>query len=1123
MADRGLPSEDPVVTTSPAGPPSDGPMQRLLASLAGLRQPPTPTAETANGADDPAFLATAKLRAAMAAFLLSGTAIAPADARACWRPLLEHLCALHRAHGLPETALLAENLPGLLVHRLVVALPEAPDQAFREMEVIKDTILAVTGSDTSHALDSAGLRTAAALGPVRVRQCAVEWIDRWQTVTKSCLAMSPRTSIEALGETSLKMAPVPLGQPSANLTTPAYSLLFPAPFVQEGLRFLALVSNRVTLFSAHLQRIDDATLTPLTRALFTLALVDEYLTTPERGAVVPPPLLAQFQHTVREIDPAIMIPPLEANKMVRSREEVRVSTALSRVSPRSACAPPGTLMARVRTDVAVFDPDVPFLSSSALAVFQPAVSSLLQLGEQPSAGAQQRLLALLQQTWTLIQNTNSPSVVINTLIDAGFTPSHCTHYLSALEGFLAAGVPARTPAGHGLGEVQQLFGCIALAGSNVFGLAREYGYYANYVKTFRRVQGASEHTHGRLCEAVGLSGGVLSQTLARIMGPAVPTEHLASLRRALVGEFETAERRFSSGQPSLLRETALIWIDVYGQTHWDITPTTPATPLSALLPVGQPSHAPSVHLAAATQIRFPALEGIHPNVLADPGFVPYVLALVVGDALRATCSAAYLPRPVEFALRVLAWARDFGLGYLPTVEGHRTKLGALITLLEPAARGGLGPTMQMADNIEQLLRELYVISRGAVEQLRPLVQLQPPPPPEVGTSLLLISMYALAARGVLQDLAERADPLIRQLEDAIVLLRLHMRTLSAFFECRFESDGRRLYAVVGDTPDRLGPWPPEAMGDAVSQYCSMYHDAKRALVASLASLRSVITETTAHLGVCDELAAQVSHEDNVLAVVRREIHGFLSVVSGIHARASKLLSGDQVPGFCFMGQFLARWRRLSACYQAARAAAGPEPVAEFVQELHDTWKGLQTERAVVVAPLVSSADQRAAAIREVMAHAPEDAPPQSPAADRVVLTSRRDLGAWGDYSLGPLGQTTAVPDSVDLSRQGLAVTLSMDWLLMNELLRVTDGVFRASAFRPLAGPESPRDLEVRDAGNSLPAPMPMDAQKPEAYGHGPRQADREGAPHSNTPVEDDEMSPEDTVAPPTDLPLTSYQ
>lgn len=1109
MSDSALQVPAPAGMTPPSAPPPNGPLQVLLGSLTNLRRPPSPSSEPAGSADEPAFLSAAKLRAATAAFLLSGAAVGPAEARACWHPLLEQLCALHRAHGLPETALLAENLPGLLVHRMAVALPETPEAAFREMDVIKDTVLAITGSDTTHALEAAGLRTTAALGPVRVRQCAVEWIDRWRTVTQSCLAMNPRTSLEALGEMSLKMSPVPLGQPGANLTTPAYSLLFPSPIVQEGLRFLALVSNWVTLFSAHLQRIDDAALTPLTRALFTLALVDEYLTTPDRGAVVPPPLLAQFQHTVREIDPAIMIPPLEATKMVRSREEVRVSTALSRVSPRSACAPPGTLMARVRTDAAVFDPDVPFLSASALAIFRPAVTGLLQLGEPPSAGAQQRLLALLQQTWALVQNSNSPSVVINTLIDAGFTPAHCTQYISALEGFLVAGVPARTPPGHGLSEIQQLFGCIALAGANVFGLAREYGHYAGYVKTFRRIQGASEHTHGRLCEAVGLSGGVLSQTLARIMGPAVPTEHLASLRRTLVGEFETAERRFSAGQPSLLRETALIWLDVYGQTHWDLTPTTPATPLSALLPVGPPSHAPSVHLAAATKIRFPALEGIHPNVLADPGFVPYVLALVVGDALRATCNAAYLPRPIEFALRVLAWARDFGLGYLPTVEGHRTKLGALITLLEPATRAGVGPTMQMADNIEQLLRELYVIARGAVEQLRPAVQLPPPQPPEVGSSLLLISMYALAARGVLQELAERADPLVRQLEDAIVLLRLHMRTLAAFFECRFESDGHRLYAVVADAHERLGPWRPGAMGDAVSQYCGMYHDAKRALVASLAGLRSVVTETTAHLGVCDELAAQVSHEGNVLAVVRREIHGFLAIVSGIHARASKLMSGDQVPGFCYMSQFLARWRRLSAGYQAARAATGPERVAEFVQELHDTWKGLQTERALVVAPFASSADQRTAAIQEVMAHATEDAPP-SPAADLVVLTNRHDLGAWGDYSLGPLGQPTVVPDSVDLSPQGLAATLSMDWLLINELLQVTDGVFRASAFRPSAGPEAPGDLEAQDAGGSTPEPTTPGPQDTQARAPSTRPAGRETVPWPNTPVEDDEMTPQET-------------
>ncbi|ARS01749.1 tegument protein UL37 [Macacine alphaherpesvirus 1] len=1114
------PRQDPGATASPAAPPeddrpttppgdvppshpADGPLQSLLAALTRLAAAgPAPRAETPAEAEDDAVLLAAKLRAAIAAFLLSSAPIRVADARTHWRPLLERLCALHGAHGLPETAVLAENLPGLLAHRLALALPEAPERAFEAMDDLRAGVLAAASPEATRLLEAAGLRTAAALGPARTRQCVAEWTDRWRAVSESCLRLDPRAAGAAPGDAAPPASPIPLGQPAAGLTTPAYSAIFPAPFVQQGLRFLARASNWATLFSAHLQRVDDATLTPLTRALFTLSLVDEYLTTRDRGIVAPPRLLEQFEHTVREIDPAIMIPPIEANKMVRSREEVRVSAALNHLTPRSARAPPGTLMTRVRTDAAVFDPEEPFLSSSALAIFQPAVSSLLGSGEPPSAGAQRRLLALLHQTWALIQNTGSPSVVINALIDAGFTPLHCSHYLSALEGFLATGGAARGLAGPGLSEIQQLFGCIALTGANVFALAREYGYHSGYVRAFRRIQDACEQTHARLCEAAGLAGGVLSQTLARVMGPVTPTEHLASLRRALVAEFESAERRFGAGRPSPLRETVLIWVDVYGQTEWDITPAAPATPAAALLSAGQPGHAPSVLLAAATRIRFPALDGVPPAVLADPGFAPYALALVVGDALRTTCRAAYLPRSLAFALRVLAWARDFGLGYLPTVDGHRTKLGALITLLEPGVSAtGPIPTMQMAENIEQLLRELHAIVHGAIEQLRPVAQLPAVPPPEVATSLLLISMYALAARGVLADLGARADPLIKQIEDAAVLLRIHMRTLSAFFECRFESDGGRLYAVVGEAPDRLGPWAPDAVADAVSRYCGAYHDTKRALTAALAGLRAVITEAMAHMGVCDALATQVSPDGNVMTTVLREVHALVTVAGGIHARASRLLAGEHVPGFCFMGHFLARWRRLAAAYHAARTATGPRRVAEFVRELHDTWMGLQSDRAVVAAPTGSTTEQRASAVREVLATVDEDGSPPDSAEGRWVLTSRRDLGAWGDYSMGPLGTTTVPPDSVDLSPQGLAVMLGMDWLLMNEMLQVTDGVFRSSAFRPFPGPDPPRDLEVREEGSALPLP---DSPPPRGADPTPApQADQPTGPR-NVPEEDDD-------------------
>ncbi|BAP00716.1 tegument protein UL37 [Pteropodid alphaherpesvirus 1] len=1055
----------PTTTTSTTS------LRLLLDTLGGLSaqppaSPPHSPLGTQPSSDGPAFLVTARLRAALAAFLLAPTPISRAELRALWTILLERLCGFHRLYSLPETALIIENLPGLILHRLDVGLPKEPDQAFQTMEDIKSLVLMLTDAITTKNFEEAGLRTTAPLGPVPIRQHAVAWVEQWLAVSKNCLAINPRTSAATATEAPLKMAPMPLGQPGANLIAPKYSLLFPSPFVQEGLRFLARASNWVTLFSTHLQCIDDASLTPFTRALFTLSLVDEYLTTADQGVVVPPQLLSRFQTTVREIDPQILIPPIEAGKMSRSREEVRVSSALSTLTPCATSAPPGTLMTRVRTDVAVFSASASFLSASALAIFQPAITNLLQHGEALDSEAQARFLALLQQTWTLIQNTHTPSAAIQTLISAGFTPSHCNHYLSALEGFLVSG---GAPGPSTLSEIQQLFGCIALTGSQIFTLAQDYGPYADYVRAFKRLQSTSEYQHVKLCEAVGLSGGGLKHILARIMGPITPTEHLASLRRALVGEFEVAERRFSAGQPSLLRETVLIWLDVYGQTKWDITPTTPAVP-AALLSANQATHSPAVHVAAATQIHFPKHDGIYPNVLADPQFTPYVMALVVGDALRATCRAAYLPRPIDFACRVLAWARDFGLGYVPTVEGHRTKLGALITLLEPATHPKHIPTLQMADNIEQLLRDLHAIVKGAVSQISHVVRLPPLEPPEVGTSILLMSLYALAARGVLMGLIERADPLIQQLEDAIVLLRLHMTTLTAFFECRFESDGRRVYAIPGDTAEKLGPWRPDSMADAVSQYCGMYHDAKRALVTALAGLKSVIVEATAHLGVCEGLVVQVHHEHSVLSNVLQEIQSFVLLVTGIHARASKLLAGDQVPGFFYMGHFLSRWKHLSTSYQAVQTTTGPELVADFVRELHETWRGLQNERLVASPALTSTTEQRTSAVGEILANVEEDAGTIPTLVKFALISKRCDLTAWGDYNAGPLDRPTMYPESIDLTPQGLSVLLGMDWLMMNELLQVTDGVFRASALRR-PSQDTPQDVEVREAGSARSPPV----------------------------------------------------
>ncbi|ADO13790.1 tegument protein UL37 [Saimiriine alphaherpesvirus 1] len=1032
------------------------------------------------------FLLVARLRAAFASFLLAPTAAAPEHVRSGWPRLISLLCELHRGLSLTETALLLENLPGLAVHHIDVAVPRDRAGACRDMSAVIACVRKMAGPETVDALEELGLRTSSPLGPISTQRNVLDWVQRWLAVTKSMHEADPRESADFSSAPPLKnLATLPLGQPGAGLAAPKYHLIFGAPFVQRGLRHLAEVGNRVCVVGAYLRRADDAALTPLARALFTLALVDEHVPS---GGGVPSLLVQRFRRDVALVDPTIMIPPLEANPMPRTRGEVRISSALSTRTPGVTCAPPGTLITRVRTDSDVFGTHPEHVSASALAVFQPAVSSLLQAGEtEATPEVRQRMLGLLHETWARLQNTTSADVALATLVDAGFTPANCAAYLSALEGFLASGhlvasadsgeKDARGLDGRELGEIQQLFGCISILGRGIFQLAREYGPHAEYVKTFKRIQAACEQRHAQLSHAAGLSQGVLGQALARIMSPTTPTEHLAALRRALVDEFEVAERRFNEGHPSLLREPVMAWVDIYGQTAWDVAPPTPhfGPTAASLLPTGPTAYDSTAHVIAAAAICFPAFGFTNPDILTDPGFAPYVMALVVGDALETTARVAYLPSSLAFAVRVLAWARDFGLGYLPSVSGHRTKIGALITLLGPGMKDGEPPpTIQTVESVEQLLQELYQIVRVASEQIDPRVRLRSVAQPTVANSLLLVSMYALSARGSLHELAARADPLAQQLEDAMVLLRVHMSSLAAFFECRFESDGGRLFALPyavagGAAPEpRLGPWSPDVVADAVSRYCGGYHDAKLAYTTALAGLRALSAEASALLSACEGLASQAAAGDTVLASALREIGSFSLMINNTHACAARLLTGGQVPGFAPMSRFLARWRTIAGAYATATAAAGPEPVADFVHQLREAWIGLRLESAQPTAETPCfSPEQRALAVREILASAvgsneigdgsPGDGSP-------VTLTDRHNLGAWEEYNPDPLKRPTVYPSSINMTPESISAAVNTEWVMTGHLLQVMDGVFRTSAPPSLtqrsSAPHGSADIEV---------------------------------------------------------------
>ncbi|AMB16997.1 tegument protein [Macropodid alphaherpesvirus 1] len=1009
----------------------------------------------------PMLLRSAKLRAAIATFLMAPSPIPPDMIKKSWGPLLHHLRVLHKTHNLPETAIFLENLPGLFLHRLDVVLPDDNTQMFVTIKDLKEFIGLLTGPEYNDVLKDTGLRVTSALGPVNIRQLTTDWLAKWEVALNTCLAVNPHVTA-TIGEAAFELLFVPLGHTSIPLITPHYSLIFPSPLVQECLRRLAQLSNWMTLFSIYLQQINSESLTPLTRALFTLAMVDECLTDPVRGAIIPPKLLSRFKKTVQDIDPMVMIPPLEANKTLRSRGEIRISSALNHLTPKSTTMLPGTLLSRVRTDSEVFSPQTSLLSPPSLAIFQPAILSILNRDSVLTPAAAQQLLGGLQTAWAHLQHTSSPSQALSVLVSAGFTLQNCTAYLTALEGLLVSNTIDTQTNGAGLSEIEQLIGCVSITGMHIFTMAAGYGYDVSYVRRFRQLQRQSEFVHIKLNEAVGLAKGVLSQTLAKIMGPRSQADHVKNLRRGLVEEFEALEHRFSTSQFNPVNEAMMVWLDVYGQTAWDITPIAPTT---TFLSVTDRSGTDQMaYVTAATQISFPNHDGISANILADPGFAPYALALVVGDALHATHRAAYHPKHIEFVLGVLKWARDFGLGYLPTIDGHRTKIGALVTLLEPGLDPTHTPTMQTVNNIERLLNELYHISTAARGQVAAIFSTAPDPSPNINTNLLLLSLTAVAACGVFRALINQSIPVVQHLEDAVTLLRICMDTLKIFFSCNFQNEGNKISITDTITQTRLGSWRPNEMADAVTRYCEKYQTAKHSLITAMISLKSIITEATTHLEACDTAADPNTKKTEFFREVIQQTQTFVLLLTDIHTHVTKLVAGNQVPGFFYMGRFISAWRQIEKKYKDVCTHTNIENITALIDELRETWDNLQVERAVMITDPITT-DSQKSAVAEILGPVGTnlDTDPEFDA-PRPIITDRSNIARWEDYDTRPLKCLPTYPTSVDLTPEGLKVLLGTKWILISELLQIIDGVFRTPILTR-DSPTPPQPAEVTEEGS----------------------------------------------------------
>ncbi|AVT50672.1 tegument protein UL37 [Cervid alphaherpesvirus 1] len=1006
--------------------------------------------------------ALAEARAAVSEFLLSSGSSSLDFVAPRWAALQRAACRAYERMRTPDAALLAENLPGLVLWRL----PGTARDTAAFMAAVRDLANDTIAEAPLGHLAAARLRATAAFGPVNTQRTVVEW-------TSLFLEIYAREDAAGAGAGVLGPDPAPRSPAgSAAVVRPLlqsrFRLLYDMPFFQAGLAALAHAANWKVPMAAVARRATDAAAPPLARALFAVALVDEYFPEPDDDEGAAPGLAEAFAEIADLVPPEALVPAGAANAFARTSHDVRVSAALAYRDPFVRGAAAGSVAVRVRADAALLADDA-LLGRDAVAVHTGAVARLLEragagAGASPPAPATAAALARVAEhaaaVWDAVQASATPDQAVETLASAGFTPGAC----AALERAVLAQLSrpeARAPA-----DALQAVGCVAVAGGALFKLFDAYGPSADYLAHYTATIANLHPYYADVLPLLGLPDGGLEQTIRHCMAPRPRTDYVAAIRAALAAEAAAAEKRAAGARApaeaeaaaaagAAAREALLTWFDLRAAERWGVAAPAPEAP-PAPAPAPGSAAAGAEFARAARALEFPRTDAVPAAVLRDPAFAPYFAAAVLSDVLVAADALPFCAGGAAQLMALVAWARDCGAGAVANVDGYRTKLSALAAGLWPFADAGApAPTTTQVRNAEAVLGELHAAATAAAECLPPDARPPVPARPRVGGCVFLASMYLQAAFARLRGYAAETEALAASMAAAVGEIAGAVARLGALFDCHFAPvPGQQMLAVYAarGAPSALGAWRSADLADAVRGARAEAERARAEVRVSLAALQRAAARTTQALQECE--AADARPPGGGLDDAHRALlaghSALVRAQTALALAAGKLAAGAEAPGLHEVGRFLRRWDAIGAALgRALDDRGGERDVAELVERLRGVWDEVQEERdAAAPAPPRAGADSDAAAAAEeaVLALMEGYSEVRGDEGSPALLDARVDVADWAGVDRGPLQRRTAAPAPGTAGADpaagggGGADAAAGPWLTTEDLLAEVDGV-----------------------------------------------------------------------------------
>lgn len=964
-----------------------------------------------------------------------------------WEPLHSNICFVYSNTFLAEAAFTAENLPGLLFWRL--DLDWTIEEPGNSLKILTQLSSVVQDSETLHRLSANKLRTSSKFGPVSIHFIITDWINMYEVALKDAT-----TAIESpFTHARIGM----LESAIAALTQHKFAIIYDMPFVQEGIRVLTQYAGWLLPFNVMWNQIQNSSLTPLTRALFIICMIDEYLTeTPVHS------ISELFADTVNLIKDEAFVSIEEAVTNPRTVHESRISSALAYRDPYVFETSPGMLARRLRLDNGIWESNL--LSLSTPGIHIEALLHLLNSDPEAETTSGSNVAEHTRGIWEKVQASTSPSMLISTLAESGFTRFSCkllrrfiAHH--TLAGFIHGSVVADEH----ITDFQQTLGCLALVGGLAYQLVETYAPTTEYVLTYTRTVNETEKRYETLLPALGLPPGGLGQIMRRCFAPRPLIESIQATRVILLNEISHAEAREatyfkqthnqSSGAllpqagQSAVREAVLTWFDLRMDSRWGITPPVDVgmTPPICVDPPATGLEA--VMITEALKIAYPT-EYNRSSVFVEPSFVPYIIATSTLDALSATIALSFDTRGIQQALSILQWARDYGSGTVPNADGYRTKLSALITILEPFTR--THPPVLLPSHvstIDSLICELHRTVGIAVDLLpqhvRPLV----PDRPSITNSVFLATLYYDELYGRWTRLDKTSQALVENFTSNALVVSRYMLMLQKFFACRFYPTPD-LQAVGICNPkverdEQFGVWRLNDLADAVGHIVGTIQGIRTQMRVGISSLRTIMADASSALRECENLMTKTSTSaiGPLFSTMASRYARFTQDQMDILMRVDKLTTGENIPGLANVEIFLSRWERIATACRHATAVPSAESIATVCNELRRGLKNIQEDRVNAPTSYMSHArnlEDHKAAVSFVMDSRQQfivDSGPQMGA----VLTSQCNIGTWENVNATFLHDNVKITTTVrDVISEAPTLIIGQRWLRPDEILSNVD-------------------------------------------------------------------------------------